>query len=117
LWGCQTPTQPVTPEIWDGWKYKESSIPARFTSSWGELYVGYGESMVSPIKDSMEVKGKMLVITLDNCEAPTGNGSIYWRGSNSVFAQDSDEITGPVWQLYTGATLTNLRYLQIMVVK
>ena len=71
--------------------------------------------MVSSVADSGGTREKRVEIVYDRYDTGSGSGTIYWRGSLTSFAQDSDEVAGPVWQLYSGSFLTNNRFLQIMV--
>ena len=72
------------------------------------------DSFVSDVKDALEVKLKRLYVTYNDCEAGD-TPRIYYRGSNTVFTQNSDEILGPVWILYTVPVDVNYRWIQIMV--
>jgi hypothetical protein len=85
--------------------------PAPVTGPWGELLLTNNYSYVSPVKDSGETKSKRLIITYDNCDVCTGSGSIYWRGSDTLF--NKNDVL-PAWTLYIGPyAQTNYRYLQI----
>ena len=75
-----------------------------------------GLDVVSDVKDTGGTRDKGITITYDDYETGSlGPGTIWWRGSSTLFAQDSNEIVGPVWQLYTGTKLTGSRYIQVKV--
>ena len=114
-WGEEFPS-PETRESWLVWKYKESAQQAKIVGgAWGQMHVLYDNEFVSTVKDTGGLRPKRIRITFDDYNAGSGGGSIYWRGSETSFAQDSDEIAGPIWQNYSGWFITNLRFLQVKV--
>jgi hypothetical protein len=96
-------------EKWDGWKYMNSSTQARFTASYGYLKIGHSESLVSPVRDRHDTMDISIRISQNDCKG-TQTATVYWRGSNTIFAQDNSEIA---WIPYNGAVNTSYRYLQI----
>ena len=113
-WGEENPIT-TSPEEWTQWKYIESATVAKNTGIWGELELEPVVQFVSSVKDTGGYRQKKVTLSYDDYAIGTGSGLIYWRGSNTPFAQSSDEITGPVWQLYSDYFNTNFRYLQARV--
>ncbi|GAG04678.1 unnamed protein product [marine sediment metagenome] len=115
-WGEQNPS-PEDPEPWTTWVFKETTTEARNTGSWGILQLASGESMVSSVRDFGSSAARHLRITWDDYDPGTGTFTLYWRGQNTTFDKDDDEITGPTWVAYpTGGQNKSWRYAQIMAV-
>ena len=113
-WGEQFPIKEL-PEVWTTWKYKESNVMADNDGIWGRLLVTGTKQFVSPVKDVGWIGTKYIELSYDDYAHGSSNSGkkICWRGSNVLFAQDSNEIVGPVWTLYSNTVLTDFRYLQV----
>ena len=115
-WGAEN-SSPETPESWDYWTEKETTSTARNDGEWGKLQLLAGDEFVSPVKDLGSEATRFLIIAMDKYGTGKGSGVLYWRGSSTSFAQDDDEISGPVWELYTaGGSLKTWRFVQIKAV-
>lgn len=111
-WGCETPPTSTTPVVWTVWKYRESATEARNSGAWGDLQLRDYDSFVSDVKDSLHTRYKSIKFTYNDCDIGDTPPKIYWRGSDTEFAQD-DVL--PSWTQYTGWINTTYRYLQIRV--
>lgn len=101
-------------EEWDGWKYKESSTPARYTDVWGRLQFQSGEEFVSPVIDLGDTNPKTLSLKINYYEVGYGSPVLQWRGRSYIFNQDDDEVTGPSWESYSAGSKT-WRYIQLKI--
>lgn len=114
-WGYATPTGTDAVK-WTNWKYKESAVEARNTGDYGNLEVKNHESFVSDVKNSLTTQEKLITISYDDYGTGFGSGDVYYRSSNTIFSQDSNEVAGPSWVSYSEAIQIYNRYIQIMVV-
>jgi len=114
MWGYETPVgNEGLP--WDGWKFKESAVAARYDLSYGVLQIRSGEEFVSTVVDFGSSSERYLITAYDTYDTGTGTGTIQWRGHDSVsFNQEDDEIDGPVWEAYSASNKT-WRYAQLKV--
>jgi hypothetical protein len=82
---------------------------ARNTGDYGQLELRPSDSFVSSVIDIGIIKAiKRLVISYNT---NSGSGTVYYRYSDTIFAQDD---VAPSWIEYTGAiNITNVRYYQV----
>ena len=115
-WGAES-SSPETPETWDYWTEEGTTNTARNDGGWGRIQFLPGDEFVSPVKDLGSTATRFLILAMDKYGVGKGSGTLYWRGRDTDFSQSADEISGPVWELYTaGGSTKTWRYVQIKAV-
>lgn len=76
-----------------------------------------GDEFVSPVKDTGYTINKFLIVTYDDYGTGKGSGTIQWRGGPTIFTQDADEVSGPIWENYpSGGAMKTWRYVQLKLI-
>lgn len=114
VFGEQKPTGGV-PQGWQTWDDGNGN-PATVIGDpqYGQLSVPYGGQARSSVYNWNNNGSKNLIITLNQYQPGSGNGTIWVRGSATEFEQDDNVVP---WIIYTGTTPETWQYIQIKVTK
>jgi hypothetical protein len=98
---------------WDLWR-TAAGATARYDTVYGKLRMYDGEEFYSDVRDFGTITTAYLAIEYDKYADGVGDGTVEFRGSDTLFAWDSSL---PSWETYMEPVSKYWRYIQLRLSK